>query len=172
MHGRYLSLCVCCRMQIYLLSEINQCPAHRVQTVTARTVVVLWSAAMSDGSISTPHLNIPNTLVTTRHYQSCSRGGNLRYMLEHTTCRLGIAAIKQTKGWNFLLHPVTTSLLHHHIAHSRHSPHPLCRGRRSGDVKCQDRQAALAHVTHVSCSLQASCTCRTAGHVTCDTAAV
>ena len=113
MHGRYLFLCVCCRMQIYLvLSEINQCPAHRVQTVTARTVV-LWSAAMSDGSISTPHLNIPNTLVTTLHYQSCSRGGNLRYMLEHTTCRLGIAAIKQTKGWNFLLHPVTTSPLHH-----------------------------------------------------------
>ena len=152
MHGRYLSLCVCCRMQIYLLSEINQCPAHRVQTVTARSVV-LWSAAMSDGSISTPHLNIPNTLVTTRHYQSCSRGGNLRYMLEHTTCRLGFAAIKQTKGWNFLLHPVTASPLTLHILHS---PHPLCRGRRSGDVNCQDRQAALAHVTHVSCSLQAS----------------
>ena len=108
-------LCVCCRMQIYLvLSEINQCPAHRVQTV------VLWSAAMSDGSISTPHLNIPNTLVTTRHYQSCSRGGNLRYMLEHTTCRLGIAAIKQTKGWNFLLHPVTTSPLAFYTVHTRH----------------------------------------------------
>ena len=120
MYGRYLSLCVCCRMQIYLvLSEINQCPAHRVQTVTARTVVVLWSAAMSDGSISTPHLNIPITLVTTRHYQSCSRGGNLRYMLEHTTYRLGFAAIKQTKGWNFLLHPVTTSPhLHSHSTQS------------------------------------------------------
>ena len=107
-------LCVRCRMQIYLvLSEINQCPAHRVQTV------VLWSAAMSDGSISTPHLNIPNTLVTTLHYQSCSRGGNLCYMLEHTTYRLGFAAIKQTKGWNFLLHPVTTSLhLHSHCTQS------------------------------------------------------
>ena len=65
------------------------------------------------------HLNIANTLVTTRHYLSCNRGGNLRYMLEHTTCSLGIAAIKQTKGWNFLLHPVTTSPLHH--SHSTQS---------------------------------------------------
>ena len=125
MYGRYLSLCVCCRMQIYLvLSEINQCPAHRVQTV------VLWSAAMSDGSISTPHLNIPNTLVTTRHYQSCSRGGNLRYMLEHTTYRLGFAAIKQTKGWNFLLHPVTTSPRHHFTTtfYTVHTHHIHCAG--------------------------------------------
>ena len=67
-------VCMYCRMQIYLvLSEINQCPAHRVQTV------VLWSAAMSDGSISTPHLNIPITLVTTRYYQltsPCHAGGS------------------------------------------------------------------------------------------------